>query len=1312
MISTPSNVIAQHQPLSSQVALNPQSLSRHKRETPAPAETSDHSRAAGDRELASEYSTALVRASTGERNITINVIPPHSTFGQWWGQLQDAFQSPEVRQWIRDNGINADTIKLKPESGEITFKLSSRLDPEQKLHTVTQDNRRWAAISGPILEAARVLNAGHPDTSFAPPATELNEPVAWSIVGRFYQERQDLTRSAMYSRAVEIDREPGFVKLDSATSAGLIQSRSEDALQGQREALGDIGNRLRAVAELRHLAAAIENGTKSVQQIEAELKKRTIDLPLESSYQTITGDLLEKVSLLKFIEHHGWDIPTTHEQLMNLAEVLSTPEPREPVNGDLGGVFRWSEPLDQKSLEELKVDIRTGKVGEIELSPFKNVLEYLLNNRSISAEEQRNPRQLINTLITSPRGKALGEAIQTAFEQRGVKGNTTDWLLAALNMGSASLSVDGPSNRSADQIEGYQLVSPGTTGKTPSTVVKELADHLVANGKASSPEKAAVQAYLMLASRAPEFLVKDIPEGVVAGTHSWVSFATAVARIEAKAPGNTASMNYAEVMLEANTAPISDLEREIEYTAQTKAIKDWAFANGMGYPSNDASMNTVRQAFNAQIQELRGAAETEVAAMPTRKVVALEQLKIALPDIDPKLYEEKCISVQPSNRYFPGPYSILDLYMDGRGIDAAPSSADNWGEAGRSSIRDITYGLVTLPPDGRKGAWVSSSGGFNIDDVRARLKELPRADDLFKETFQEFSSAVKKTTSAQLKLLISKQPLEDRENLEFGKITIRKEFRTYPYTSPQRVSEGVLLIESERNGKITSYKIDRSKGTITKLPNQSYQENKPTLEHNHYRHGKKFDEVKPAGQQPIGITDENKSAESTINSFGSARTQYIVDALITDIDLPAVEKSAKGQTTFDTEVPLHEVIQEIALNLIPFRSAIVNFTKGNLAGGLVDLAFDIFGFAVGLGAAAKAAKAVGAGASALSKAGQAFKIIGRAAVGSLNPLSGLDDLAKAAGKKLVGAAERLGNKVAGFNDLRAARDADWLALAKKDEIAEVVIKNPGNGRDVKTLAKIDKKTGKAYQYSAKSDQAYGRPLEGYSLNPAGANDRHSLLGTKLATDNLIQAGDTMSDLKVLDKTTFTFVDNVQNTSRLNILAHGYERLPHQKIFNLGTEIAGGNGKSYTPDSFMALLKQHNIDPSKYDSIRFITCHVGEAGTHSFAAKFGRITKKPVAAFEGPVFVKANDLDQPIKDRLKISKFQNPGLDEDRVKLLAQEKLKNDFENKIDRIIQLETEHGLVHDYYSQSLFGKTKRKQQVINYRPVFYGKKPWNAAG
>lgn len=106
------------------------------------------------------------------------------------------------------------------------------------------------------------------------------------------------------------------------------------------------------------------------------------------------------------------------------------------------------------------------------------------------------------------------------------------------------------------------------------------------------------------------------------------------------------------------------------------------------------------------------------------------------------------------------------------------------------------------------------------------------------------------------------------------------------------------------------------------------------------------------------------------------------------MDLPAVERYAKGATTFDTELPFYKALEEIALNLIPFRSAIKNFIDGNVGEGITDLAFDIFGFAIGLGTAAKGAKALAAGASALSKLGRAGKIIGRAAVGALNPVGG------------------------------------------------------------------------------------------------------------------------------------------------------------------------------------------------------------------------------------------------------------------------------------------------------------------------------------
>ncbi|MDF3242050.1 hypothetical protein [Pseudomonas veronii] len=648
MTSVSTHITAQPQPF----ALSHLPLARHKREAPAPTESAGDARTEGDRALAAEYSTALLLAANRESNINIRPIPADSSFGRWWGQLRAAFRSPDVVQWMRDKGINAESITLKPESGTITFKLKPSVDPEQKLHTVGQDDRRWGAISGPILQAARVINAGHEDTAFTPPASDLSESAPWFMVGRFYQERQDLTGPAMRRRAEELDRDQGFSRLDPSSAADLIESRSADALQKQEATVGDVLNRYEAINELRHLAKSVD--IRNPEQIPGELKRRTLSLSSPSTYQPISASQSNRVSLVQFLEDHGWHIPTHHEQLENLATALSTPAPKMPAHGNLGGALAWPVPLDQGDLQQLKADIGTGKIGDIDLGPSKNVLDYLLSGRTISAAEQSNPRRLIDTWITSPKGKALGEAIQTAFETRGVKGSASDWLLTALNSESASVSGDDVDHQAPGQIEGYRLVSAENSGKSPSTVVKELEDHLVAKGKASSPEKATIQAHLLLASRAPEFLIKDIPEGVVVGTHSWVSLATAVARIEAKAPGNTASMSYADVMLEASVAPISDDERTVEYVAQTDAIKHWSVANGMDYPSTDASMTTAREAYSAQIRELREAAQTHIGQMPTTRGIALEQLKVALPHVDPELFEEKTITLQPSNRHFPG----------------------------------------------------------------------------------------------------------------------------------------------------------------------------------------------------------------------------------------------------------------------------------------------------------------------------------------------------------------------------------------------------------------------------------------------------------------------------------------------------------------------------------------------------------------------------------------------------------------------------------------------------------------------------------
>lgn len=1064
-------------------------VARQKREAPSPPALAEAPRTRGDRELAMEYRAALLRAADGARDIKLS-IAPDSTFGQWWAHLRSAFQSPEVRQWIQDKGINPQSIKLNPQTGQISYTQKHALDPKHTLHTVGQDDKDWAAISGPILEAARVICAGRADTTFTPPATALDEPVAWALVGQFYNEQLGLTGPAMRTRAEQITRDQGFSPLDPITSAGLIESRSDDALEEQKAVLGDIFDRYQIIAQLRHLAASVENGSVPLEQIEDELKSRIVDLSSDSTYQAPSKGKWKQATLLQLLQDHGWDIPTNHEQLMNLATSLAIPPPKAAKNGNLAGALAWPEPLAQDNMEQLRADIRAGKMGDIPLSPFSSVLEYLLNNRPISPKEYADPRHLIDTLLHSPRGVTLGNAIQAAFEARGVKGSPADWLLAALNV-ECSPGAGKSANTTPGHIEGYRLVSADTLGQSPSAVIKALENHLIANGSAPSWHKAEIRAHLLLASRAPEFLVKDIPEQLRVGTHSWVSFTTAVARIEAKAPGATARMSYAQVMLEADNAPISEEERQVEYAAQNEAIKDWGVANGMSYPVTDAAIKAVREAFSAQIRELKEASETIIPETPTTKALALAQLKKVFPAMDPALFEKKCITLQPSNRHFPGPYSILDLYIDGRSLLGTPDSADNWGAGGRLFVKAITRGLVTIEADGKPATWVSSSSAINVADMLAKLKDLPRPMETFKQEFPAFANAVKKTTSAQLKLLISALPKEDRENLEFGKLTVRREIIYHREDHPKRVTEGALLIETQRNGKVMTYEVDRLKGTITKRPDKSYKEYPPSngvLP----QPGKRFDVIKPEGQHPPGLTDEKKAAQGAFNSFSSARTQYIVDAMILDMDLPAVEKYAKGATTFDTEVPTHKILTEILLNLIPFRSAIQNFKAGKIGDGVADVAFDIFGFIVAIAPVARGAKAFAVGASILSKVLHAGKILGRAALGAINPLSGLDDLGRGllnAGRKAITAGYK------GVKHLRGSyRNMNLLGLAKKPDIAEGTYKAANGAHQRNALAKYDEATGKWHAFDPRTQQMYGKALDDFVIAPPGSNASNNLLG--------------------------------------------------------------------------------------------------------------------------------------------------------------------------------------------------------------------------
>lgn len=1012
-----------------------QPVRRHPRDTA----TQDTSRTSGDHELAAYYRLAL-RQSTGgydDKKINVQPIPAHSTFGQWWTQLGRAFKSPDVQQWLKEVGVMPDSIKINPHSGRITYTLYRHLDPRQTVRTVGQDDPRWAAVSAPIMAAGRVIAGDYQFSTFAPALSEDSSSAPLWLVQRFYRDPGRTT--------AQVEQSPSFPDLPMAYFEALHAARSEDELQAQKALLADIRTRHTAANVLDYLHERLKSGTETAEEIANYLQRTPLLLDPDSTSAAALGNSAS-VTLKHYLEDSGLDLPATAHQVQGLIDALRRPPRNAPTHGDYGGALSWPQGLDKTSERQLQADLHYGKFGQLDVSGYKNVLEYLLHHHAFAPSQFKHPRTLIDALVRSPKGVALGKAIQASFEARAVKGSATDWLMAAL-----SLDHQTPRETQRYWVAGFPLTANNHAAKTATTLVDELVAHLVNKGTSSSPEKARLRAHLMLSTRAPEWLVKDIPDGVTFGSHSWVSFATAVGRIEAQAPGATANMTYGQIMLDAETPPVHAHERQVEYLAQEQALRTWASVNGMGTPQTEPQMAAVRTAYDAQMRELKAASQAQAEPMPNARELALERLKKALPHLSPALFDNKCITLSPENEHLPGPYSVLDLYLDERA-------------------------LTSTPADSR---WVSSSDEVTISAVLPALKTLPAISTTFKPAIKRYFEQVEKSSATQVKHLISKLPLADRQHLEYGKLTVVKEMQVVheafsKIKSTRPVSESKnLLVKTELHGQVHTYEIDLKHNSIKRRDDLGnfrvgvHEDNT----------GREFPQVVPPGPYRAGLTDEEPSINAVPNSFSSERTAYIADAVVQALDIDTLKKEAEALTTFDTEVPFYKKATEFMLNLIPLRSAIKNFAAGNIGDGIVDLTFDAFGFAMGLGAAAKGGKALHSGVSAFARAGQALKIVGRATLGALNPLSGLDDLARGVvtvGRRAVTGARN------GFKHLHGAlTKVDPVALAKQPNIAQGTLKGATAAQDVSLFAKFDDATGNWHAIDMKTRQPYGRPLENF-----------------------------------------------------------------------------------------------------------------------------------------------------------------------------------------------------------------------------------------
>ena len=758
------------------------------------------------------------------------------------------------------------------------------------------------------------------------------------------------------------------------------------------------------------------------------------------------ADLGANATLESFINRLGVLMPYNHFSLGGLSDAVITRSQEHPL-GNLGGALSWPQPPtadEQRRLRLIAMNYAEPTGDKPLVGQTKGLLlEFLRQRTSLPPGDLGDPVAALNALISSPEAQQMGKALQERMQGVDTDKSATDYLLAAMALQLDPESITAPKRNS---IAGFDLTSDKHWGKPASVVIDALSKHLVEKGK-TSPDLAKAGTHLLLAARAPVFLIKDIPNSVTYGSPAWVNLTVAAATIEAKTPGRVPNMTFAQVMLEAEGASLEN--PAVTEEAQRSALIDWGVANGVLEKKDDHQysadeLNTLVTTFKTRQSSMAQAAQAFEKDIPSRKEMALAELKKRFPGQE-SMFENQVITALPDGAVTEfGPHSLLDVTMMYADANSTYTSSD-----------------PNTPV-----AQLNEHPGFGV---------FAAFQSQFKNTIEEKKAAV----STSIKHLISQLPLQDRENFEYGKVsfyqTHSQKLGTGFFDGTDRPKDPTLLVSTERDCVTTAYKIDFNAGAIRAVP-----ESRATA--NTWRDANITYETKaftPAGSTADLRSEQSPPNNPRLDSFASARTQLIADAFVEHINLddPVIHKQALGQTKADKIRQRGDVVGHFMLDLIPFVSTVKNFSQGKITEGIFNLGLDIFGFlTAGVGTAGKLTKIAGSAVSTATKVARATKVIGAAVFGQLNPVDGVIGLLGGGGK-LIGTGV---SKIAeGVNKLRgAAGSYDLLKAVSINNTAAATGSLKLGEHSIESAAVL--KNGKWYAFDADKMRPYGSPLVGFT----------------------------------------------------------------------------------------------------------------------------------------------------------------------------------------------------------------------------------------
>ncbi|MGY2409839.1 hypothetical protein [Pseudomonas pergaminensis] len=1175
---------------------------------------SNNTELSGERQLVASYAGAIRQAAQNHRaTATLGDIPKDSRFGEWWQRLFNAAQSPVFLAWARSKNIDtSQAITVDHLADTLTVTINGK----RTLLEGSEQGRGWREATGPLMTAAKAMGP----FSFDVPTDPLVAPLF--IVARFHGEvLLPYRKEETLARAAQLEQDQTFGLLDADTYVD-VRSQSPEILQQQKLESGDSINRFTLLHKLKAFPQ------HQPERLTEYLNTRIPTHP-DSSYQRETQNT--DATLKDLIIAGGWHVPENVDELDNLIQALAAPSLLAPADRNFAGALAWPMPMligDQAELFRIISDNQPplpGLDSEARLGST-DVLGALVNHVPRSVLEKGDPLATLQWILNSVQGQKLGEELKKRMGDVFEHSTPREVLLTVF---AVTLDVEGLTDPKPNHVAGFDLAAPALHDQPFSVIKQRLVDHLVATNKVT-PEAASVAAMLLLSRVAPELCVPDVPSDITYMSANWVRLKAAVGRIEATHPGASSRMSFQEIVDFDAIDPVTDHDQEVQSITAVPALVGWGRAKGVIPLHGDVSteqLAEIRNEFAQQEQQILSGVSALTTPPPTLRAIALAQLKAHFGDGIP--FEEKSIRSQVTRSDShthtssitldpTGSYSLLDLYLAKKG--ALPVG---WASTNPKITEAIINKIATLP------------------DPEAKHSEQ----------FDEYATCLSQAWSTMTRKLISDLPLEDRKNIEWGNLTIYQRGHTSrtevstpqggtEYSSPfsSSADDRSLIVETRRNGITTYYEFDPKNKTIRRRDDWQDKIREGAqgeeVESSVGIYGKKYTtEVirkLDSTQDQANSQGREDSAARLPNSFSSDRSLYLgkllSDTIIEPSSLAQIKASLGEETTFDEEENTRTLFRSFLLAPIPGGSAIYNLANGNYKDAAADAIFDVVMYATtaGFGKAGGAVK--GLNRAKLPKRFGASLVAGKFWQG----LSGGGRFARA-GRKLFSNDRQWFGKLTGTSD-----SVNVAKLSNQPDIA-VGTYRAGNSQQVSNIAaQFDEASGKWIPYDTLHNGRYGKPLGAEEFIPetaryiddtAGVVDdvgevvvrrkKPNHLESSLATNNAIHLGRKLKDFKVLGDGIFTYVDTYKGVERLNVCAHGVNPSFKQLLTNEPMQMFY-NGKHNTPEDLLALLQSSGIDPERFNNVRLLMCHSANGSVNSFGSQFGKLIKRDVKAFQGPV----------------------------------------------------------------------------------------------